>query len=83
MRSAVAVAVAVAVLRHPTLWPTAARQLRRAACRDWWRRPPFLPVPSADYVRFRLLTQYGDGAANPTPEDVVSYLRWCREWPAG
>ena len=39
------------------------RQLRRSARRDWWRRPPFLPVPSADYVCFRLITQYGDPAA--------------------
>ncbi len=55
-------AVAVAVLRNPALWPTAARQLRRTARRGWWWRPPFLPLPSADYVRFRLLTQYGDAA---------------------
>ncbi len=73
--------VALAVLRNPALWPTAARQLRRTARRGWWRRPPFLPLPSAEYVRFRLLTQYGDAAA-PTRDDVVSYLRWCRDWPA-
>lgn len=72
--------VCMAVLRHPALWPTAVRQLRRTARRGWWRRPPFLPLPSADYVRFRLLTQYGDTAA-PTHDDVVSYLRWCRDWP--
>jgi hypothetical protein len=44
----------------------------------WWRRPPFLPVPDADYVRFRLETQYGTGGA-PDPADVVVYLRWCRD----
>ena len=48
------------------------RQLRRAARRGWWRRPPFLPLPSADYVRFRLLTQYGDDDATPTADDVVT-----------
>lgn len=73
--------VGLAVLRHPPLWPTAARQLRRTARRGWWRRPPFLPLPSTDFVQFRLLTQYGD-AATPTHGDVVSYLRWCRDWPA-
>jgi hypothetical protein len=73
--------VALAVLRNPRLWPTAARQLRRTARRGWWRRPPFLPLPSPDYVRFRLLTQYGD-AATSTPDDVISFLRWCRDWPA-
>ncbi|HET9546843.1 MAG TPA: hypothetical protein VFO97_03365 [Desertimonas sp.] len=74
--------MAGAVLRHPGLWPIAVRQLRRSARRDWWRRPPFLPVPSADYVGFRLITQYGDPAAQPAAEDVVAYLRWCRDWPA-
>ena len=74
-------AVAMAVLRSPALWPTAARQLRRSARRGWWRRPPFLPLPSADYVRFRLLTQYGEATA-PSPDDVVRFLRWCRDWPA-
>ena len=43
-------------------------------------RPPFLPVPSAEYLRFRLLTQYGDAAQRPAPDDVLNYLRWCRDW---
>ena len=74
--------VALTVLRHPGLWPTAVRQLRRSVRRGWWRRPPFFPLPSSEYVRFRLLTQYGDRTARPAPDDVVAYLRWCREWPA-
>jgi hypothetical protein len=73
--------VVLAVLRRPALWPTAVRQLRRAAARGWWRRPPFLPLPSSDYVRFRLLTQYGDGDAIPSADDVVRYLEWCRDFP--
>jgi hypothetical protein len=70
-----------ALLRRPSLWPTAMRQARRCARRGWWRRPPFVPVPSRDYIRFRLLTQYGDGDAAPRAEDVVRYLEWCRGWP--
>ena len=27
--------------------------------RGWWRRPPFLPVPTARYLAFRLETAYG------------------------
>jgi len=46
----------------------------------WWHRPPFLPVPDEAYVRFRLQTAYGQ-RGEPHPEDVVSYLRWCREFP--
>jgi hypothetical protein len=43
----------------------------------WWARPPFLPRPDRDYLRFRLETQYGaDGA--PAPGDLVTYLEWCR-----
>jgi len=76
-----AVAVARALLPRPTLWPTAVRVARRTARRGWWRRPPFLPVPSVEYVRFRLQTNYGDSAATPTTDDVVQYLMWCRAWP--
>lgn len=74
-------AVAV-VLRHPDLWATALRQARLLARPGWWRRPPFLPVPDPDYLRFRLLTAYGgDGTAAPDPSDLVAYLRWCRAYP--
>jgi len=46
----------------------------------WWRRWPPLPVPDRGYLRFRLLTQYGDADRQPAAEDVVSYLRWCRDY---
>jgi len=48
--------------------------------RGWWRRPPYLPRPSKEYLGFRMLTQYGDAAHAPEPADVVNYLRWCRDW---
>ena len=70
-----------AVLARPRLWPTALRQWRRLVPAGWWRRWPFLPVPPAEYVRFRLLTQYGDDEHAPEPEDVVNYLTWCRSLP--
>lgn len=71
-----------AVLAHPTLWPTALRQARRLAPARWWRRPPFLPVPDAAYLRFRLETAYGGtGERGPDGADVVTYLRWCRDLP--
>lgn len=59
----------------------------------WWRRAPYLPLPSPAYLRFRLVTAYGadgtptaaDGrdAAEVTGEDLVTYLSWCRSRPIG
>jgi hypothetical protein len=42
--------------------------------------PPHLPVPAREYLGFRLQTQYGDISHRPDAEDVVNYLRWCRDW---
>ena len=73
-----------AVMRHPSLWITAVVQLVRLAPTQWWRRWPFLPRPSAEYLDFRYVTQYGgEHGQNKTPispKDVVDYLRWCKEW---
>ncbi len=72
--------VVAAVARHPSLWPTAIGQVRRLAPARWWRRRPFLPVPSGDYLAFRMVTQYGRTDVSPDPDDVLNYLAWCREW---
>ena len=69
-----------AIARRPGLWSTALRQARRLTPTGWWRRPPFLPVPAKDYLAFRTVTQYGEIGRRPSPEDVVDYLEWCREW---
>ncbi len=71
---------ALAIGAHPSLWPTALRQLGRLVPSRWWRRAPFLPWPSKDYLEFRLLTQYGDIRHPIDPADVLNYLRWCRDW---
>jgi hypothetical protein len=44
--------------------------------RDWFRRPPFLPVPPADYMRWRLHTAYGDEDGAPTAHELEAYVRW-------
>jgi hypothetical protein len=67
---------------RPALWGTALRQSRRLAPPGWWRRAPFLPVPSGEYLAFRMTTQYGDPGHRPAPHDVVAYLEWCRRWDA-
>jgi hypothetical protein len=76
-------AVVAALARRPDLWPTAVRAALRLAPRGWWRRSPYLPVPSREYLRFRMVTAYGgDGSHPPEPHDLVAYLEWCRAWPA-
>lgn len=70
----------LALLVRPSLWPTALAQALRLARPGWWRRRPFLPLPDPDYVRFRFQTAYGSDG-DPEPEDVLTYLRWCREFP--
>lgn len=73
--------VVAAVARRPRLWPAALRQGRRLAPRRWWARPPFLPTPDREWLRFRAETQYGDPDRAPEPDDVVTWLEWSRHAP--
>jgi hypothetical protein len=69
-----------AVARHPSLWATALRQALVLAVPGWWHRRPFLPLPAPEYLRFRLQTAYGgEGDRDPDPDDLLAYLRWCRD----
>jgi hypothetical protein len=70
----------LAALAHPSIWGVAVVQLFRLARPGWWRRWPPLPVPDADYLRFRMQTMYGDPAHQPEPDDLVTYLKWCRRF---
>lgn len=73
---------AAAVLVHPSLWWVGLRQLVTLAAPGWWHRPPFLPLPAPGYLRFRMETVYGgSGDAPIEPEDLLDYLRWCRDVP--
>ncbi len=47
--------------------------------RGWYRTPPFLPVPPAEYLRWRMYTAYGDENALPPVRDVLRYARWRRD----
>lgn len=73
MSLGVLVRTGLAVARHPGLWPTALRQLRRL-------RAPGGLAPAPEYLAFRLVTQYGSAGHRADPQDVLSYLRWCRQW---
>ena len=54
---------------------TVAWRFRR---RDWTTRAPFLPVPSREYVAWRMYTAFGDRNAVPSVRDVINYARWAR-----
>jgi hypothetical protein len=69
---------AAAVIGRPSLWLTAVRQYRASVPRRWWVRRPHLPVPPAEYVKFRLQTQYGSGEHHIEAADVLNYLSWCK-----
>ncbi len=47
--------------------------------RDWWRRPPFLPLPDRRYLRWRMYTAYADENAVPPVRDVIGFARWRRQ----
>jgi hypothetical protein len=63
-------------LRNPGILPPLLAAAWRFRRRDWLRRPPFLPLPPADYVAWRLHTAYGDEEALPPARDFERYLRW-------
>jgi hypothetical protein len=44
--------------------------------RGWLTRFPFLPIPDRHYVRWRMLTAYGDEDAVPPAAEIVRYARW-------
>ncbi len=67
-----------AVLARPDLWWTALQALVRMAAPGWWRRAPYLPWPDGRLWGFRMVTAYGDAAAPPAPEDVITFLEWCK-----
>jgi hypothetical protein len=64
---------------NPRLAVDLARLAWSFRARGWWRRAPFLPLPPGEYVRWRMLTAYGDERAVPSVEDVVRFARWRRE----
>jgi hypothetical protein len=60
----------------PSLAADLVRVAWRFRSRGWYRRVPFLPIPSKKYVRWRMHTAYGRDDAVPPVEDVVRYARW-------
>jgi len=70
------VALGLRALRHPSLAVDLARVSWRFRNRHWYRRPPFIPIPDRDYVRWRMDTAYGSPEAMPSVRDAERYVRW-------
>jgi hypothetical protein len=68
-------------LKNPRTGVALARVGWRFRSRDWYRRFPFLPLPSGEYMRWRMYTAYGDERAVPPADDVVRYARWAVRKP--
>lgn len=66
----------VRALINPHLGMDLLRLVWSFRARDWYRKPPFLPLPPAQYIRWRMFTAYGDEEAVPPAEDVVRFARW-------
>jgi len=77
--SALATQLTLRAIVNPRLALDLARLAWSFRARDWYRRPPFLPLPPRDYLRWRMFTAYGDEHTVPPLEDVVRFARWRRE----
>jgi hypothetical protein len=63
-------------LLRPRLASSLIRVAWRFRRRDWYRRPPFLPLPARAYIRWRMYTAYGNADAAPPVNDVIRYALW-------
>ena len=68
--------LALRSLRDPALGVALVRVGWRFRRRGWWKRPPFLPLPATEYVRWRMHTAYGSEDTVPPAADVERYARW-------
>lgn len=67
----------VAVVASPYLWLSAWRLVAGSTRSGWWKRWPFLPLPTRAYLRMRQEAMFGPGGGRLDAEQLVSYLQWC------
>ena len=63
-------------IQRPWLIPVMLRTAWAFRANRWYRRPPFLPLPSKAYMKWRMETAYGVGITVFTLEELERYLRW-------
>lgn len=65
--------------RRPWLWPALVSAAWAFRPKAWYRKPPFLPLPSAEYMRWRLETAYGEPDAAPPADEIERFVTWSAE----
>jgi len=70
-------------VRHPSLIPAMLSAAWAFRENRWYQKPPFLPLPSKAYMRWRMETAYGKGFAVVPSEDLERYLRWASDMRKG
>jgi hypothetical protein len=68
--------LALRAASRPRLAVALARVAWRFRSRNWYAHFPFLPIPDATYVKWRMHTAYGDYDAVPSVDDVEQYALW-------
>jgi len=68
--------IAKMAVRRPRLIPYLLSAAWAFRARDWYRRPPFLPLPPRSYLEWRLDTAYGDPDVTPPIDEFERYLVW-------
>ncbi|HEX5634684.1 MAG TPA: hypothetical protein VFX50_15685 [Gemmatimonadales bacterium] len=68
--------LAARALLSPRLAIDLLRVTWRFRSRRWYKRLPFLPLPSWPYVRWRMYTAYGSADAVPPADALIRYARW-------
>ena len=63
-------------IRRPWLIPAMLATAWAFRANRWYRRPPFLPLPSKAYMKWRMETAYGEGDIAVPSGDLARYLRW-------
>ena len=63
-------------LRRPRTIPYLLQAAWAFRARGWYRCAPFLPLPPASYMRWRLETAYGAADAKPSDDEMERYVLW-------
>jgi hypothetical protein len=74
-------ALSLRAITNPLLAIDLLRVAWRFRHRHWFRRFPFLPLPAASYVKWRMYTAYGEEDAIPPADDVIAFARWVGRQP--